>query len=133
MPAQLLQRDDLQGALVSGGQHHRSRTAILESLPPAHGNDAPTITRHQPWKLELRSGSDQIVADPALVGQEIGSDDGAHHVPSQILWPGRAPAVPVKPGHRVDAARFQFPAHDVPLAGHRVSLPSVTHPGSGGI
>src|SRR5690242_9340893 len=47
VPAQRLQRHDLQRALVGGGQDDAGRRAGLEGLEPARGDDAPAVTRPQ--------------------------------------------------------------------------------------
>ena len=80
------------------------------------------VARHQPGKPVLRQGCREVVADRALVLEELGRHDGADGVAAQILRAGRAAAVAVEPRQGIGAARFEFATEDVALAQLKVSI-----------
>ena len=89
---------------MGGGQHDRRGTPILVGPKPVGGGDAPPVTRHQAREPELGSRRRQVVADRALMLEELGGHDGADGVPADVLGPRRAAAVAVEAGDRVGAA-----------------------------
>jgi hypothetical protein len=56
-----------------------------------------------------------VVADAALVVQELGGDHGTDRVASEVFRAGAAAAVPEEPGHRVGTAWFEIDTEDVAL------------------
>src|SRR5579859_4294901 len=111
------QRDDLQAAFVGGGEHHRRGDAVAVGEQPVGRRHAPPVARHQPGKAERRDRGAQVVADAALVFEELGGDHRTDRVAPQVLRPGVAAAVPVETGHRIHAAGFEFTAQYVAI-GH---------------
>lgn len=112
----LLQRGewhDLQHRLVGAGEHDRRRDALALSSGPVHGRDTPAVARHESGEAVLRSRSRKVVADTALILQELGRDDGAHGVAPDILQSGATAAVAEEPGQRVCATRFKLATKDV--------------------
>ena len=99
--------------LVGGGQHHRRRAAVLVGPQPVDRGDAPAVARHEPREVVLRHRRAEVVADRALVLEELGRDDGADRVAAEVLGTGGAAAVPVEAGHRVGAARLELAAEHV--------------------
>ena len=104
---------DLQHRLIGGGQHDGRRDAVAVSSGPVHRRNAPAVARRESGEAILRSRSGQVVADAALVLEELGRDDGADGVAPDILRSGAAAAVAKEPGHRVRATRLQFAAKDI--------------------
>src|SRR5262249_49965902 len=88
---------------------------------PVHRRHAPPVARLQPGEHELRHRGDQVIADPPLVLEELGSDHRADRVASEVLRPRVAAAVAVEPRDRVVAARLKLSAENVPLA-HQISI-----------
>jgi aminopeptidase N len=66
-----VQRDDLQRALVGRGQHHRGGGAVAMRAQPVRRGHAPSVPRHQPGEAELRHRRGQVVADAALMREEL--------------------------------------------------------------
>src|ERR1700694_3301597 len=122
-----LQGHHVEGALVGGGQHYRGGAAFAVGLEPVRGGDAPAVAWHEAGEPVLGYRRRQVVADGALVLQELGGHDGADGVPAEVLGPGRAAAVAVEAGERVGAARFErAPQHVV--VRHRHSIPLARKP-----
>ena len=66
-------------------------------------------------------GRAQVVADRALVLEELRGDDGADRVAAEVLGTGGAAAVAVEARHRVGAARLQIAAEHVEVGHGRQS------------
>ncbi len=64
----------------------------------------------------MRHGGDQVVADAALMGKELGRHDRADRMAAEVLWAGVAAAIAVKARHGIVAARLKLAAEHVPLA-----------------
>jgi len=110
---QNLERDDLEGGFVGGGQHHLRSLSGLPCLLPARGAEAPAITGFEPRESELRPGRREVVPTRPAELQELRGHDGANGVDPQIFGTGFAAPVPEEPGERVVAARFQIGAEDI--------------------
>src|SRR5918998_1325018 len=115
--AQRDERDEVERALVRGGEHDVRRRAVLVGVQPVRGGHAPAIAGRQARESEERHGRDEVVADPALVLEELGGDNRADRVAATVLRAGRAAAVAVEARQRVGAAWLQVAAEDVAL-GH---------------
>src|SRR5438067_733560 len=111
-----LQRHDVQGPLMGGGQHHGRGDAVAVGPQPVGRGHAPAVPGHQPGEGELGDRGAEVVADPALVVEELGGHHGADRVTAPVLRPGVAAAVPVEAGDRVRAARLQLAAQHIPGA-----------------
>jgi len=111
-----LEGNDLQGPLVRRGQHHVGRGPVVMGPQPVRGRHAPAVPGHEPGEVELGDRGDQVVADLALVLQELSGDHRADRVAAEVLRPGGAAPVPVEPGHRVAAAWLQLAAEHVAIA-----------------
>jgi len=115
---QRLERDDLQGASVRAGQYHRCGAAVLVSAKPVPRGDTPPVAGHQAGESVLRHRCGQVVADRALMLEEVRGHDGADDVQADVLRTGRAAAVSVEAGDRVGATRFQLATEHVAIS-HR--------------
>ena len=110
------QRDDAQHRLVGRGEHDRRRDPLGVGARPVGGRDAPAVAGDQAREAVRRHRRRQVVADGALVLEELGGDDRADGVAAQVLRAGAAAPVAVEAGHRVGAARLELAAEDVAFA-----------------
>src|SRR4051812_24734867 len=88
---------------------------------PVHRGDAPTVARHEPGEAELRHRCAEVVADAALVVEELGGHDGADGVAAEVFRSGVATAVAVEAGERVGAAGLEVAAQHIAF-GHGTSM-----------
>ena len=116
-----VQRDDLQRALVGGGQHHRSRGAVAVRAQPVRRGHAPPVPRHQAGEAELGHRRGQVIADAALMREELRGHHRADRVAAQVLGSGGAAPVPVEPGERIGSTWLELPAEHVSVA-HACSI-----------
>jgi hypothetical protein len=108
-------RHDFQRRFVGRGQDDKARGTVPVSAHPVDGRHTPAVARDQPGKMVRGYGGDQVVADLALVLEEFGGNHATNCVRAEIFHSAGTTAVPVKPGHRLGAARLQFPPEDVTL------------------
>ncbi|BBX21962.1 6-phosphofructokinase [Mycolicibacter terrae] len=106
IPAQDIQRNHVEGAFMGGGEHHRSGTTITVRPKPIHRGDTPAVTGRQARKPIGGHRRGQIIADRALVLEELGGDHRANGMQSNVFRARRTAAVPVETGNRVTAARL---------------------------
>ena len=118
---QRFQRHHLEGGLMGGGKHNRRGAAVVVGSQPVDGGDAPAVSRHEAGETVLRHRLREVVADGALVLQELGGHDGADGVQSDVLGTRRAAAVTVEAGERIVAARFKRATQRVAIC-HRFSM-----------
>ena len=111
---------DLEGSLMGRCQHDRCGHAIVVSSEPVRRRNAPAVAGHKPRELVLGHRGAQVVADTALVLEELSRHHRADRVAAQILRPGATAAIPIEPGKRVGAARLQLTAKHI----------AITHPSS---
>jgi len=123
MLPQGLQRHDLQRALMRRGEHDRRRHPVGVGLQPARRDDTPAVAGNQAREVVERQGGLQVVADAALVLEELGGHDRADCVTTEVLRTGAATAVAVEPGDRIRAAWLEVAAEDIAIALHGLSLP----------
>ena len=116
-----VQRDDLQRALVGGGQHHRSRGALAVRAQPVRRGHAPPVPRHQAGEAELRHRRGQVIADAALMREELRGHHRADRVAAQVLGSGGAAPVPVEPGERIGSTWLELRAEHISVA-HACSI-----------
>ena len=109
---------------MRGGEEDRRGGAVLVGLEPSAGDDAPPVAGRQAGEAPLRTGRHEVVADAALVLEELGRDDDADGVAAPVLGPGRAVAVAVEAGQRVGAAGLELAAEHVPFPSCHDSKPS---------
>ena len=83
--------------------------------PRASGSRRRTTGRRasRPGKRHSGRGRHEVVADAALVLEELGRDDDADGVAAPVLRARRAVAVAVEAGHRVGAAGLELAAEHV--------------------
>ena len=105
-----LQRHDLQDGLVGGGQDDGCSCTVVVGASPVHRCHAPAVAGRQSREAVLGPWRGQVVADAALVVQELGGDDRADGVTSQVFRAGPAAAVTEEPGDRIRTARLQVGA-----------------------
>src|SRR5215207_4845437 len=117
-------RHDLQRRLVGGGKYDRRSHAVVVGPGPVCRGHAPAVARHQSGEAVLRPRRRQVVADAALVVQELGRDHRADGVTSKVLRAGAAAAITIEPGHRVGAARLQVGAEDIALCHGPIIAPA---------
>jgi hypothetical protein len=108
--------NDLQRSLMGGCQHHGCGHAIVVSSEPVRRRNAPAVAGHKPGKLVLGHRSAQIVADTALVLEELSGHDRADRVAAEILRPGAAASIPVEPGKRVGATWLELTTEHIAIA-----------------
>ena len=94
--------------------------AVEVGSQPVAGGHAPAIPRHQTREVVLPHGGAEVVADAALMVEELRSDDCADRVATEIIGAGVAAAVAEETGQRFGAARFEFTTEDVAF-GHASS------------
>ena len=107
--AQRLERHDLQRALVRRGEHDVRRGAVLVGAQPVDRRDAPAVAGHEAREAVQRHRRREVVADAALVVEELLGHDRADRVAAEILGSGAAAAVAVEAGQRIGAAGLQRP------------------------
>ena len=107
----------MSSPLVGRRQHHRSGDAVTVGPQPVDGRDAPSVTGNEAGEVVLRHRRHQVVADAALVGEELGRHHGADRVAAEVVGPGVAAAVPVEAGEGVGPAGFELAAEHVAI-GH---------------
>src|SRR5680860_151536 len=90
---------------------------------PVQRCHAPTVARHESGEAVPRLGCREVVADAALMFEELARDDSADGVAPQILRAGVAATVAKEPGDRVGATRLQFLTQDIALCHY----PSIAH------
>ena len=96
-----------------------SRTPVIKcSFPPRDAN-APLIARLQSGEAPFRVRCDEIVSVEHREIQEFARHLNAHRVQPEILRPGAAEAVPIKTGHRIATATFQFRSENI--RGHEIA------------
>jgi hypothetical protein len=117
-----LERDDIQRALVCRSQHHERGRSVNVSAEPVRSRDTPAIAGHQARELELWHRGREVVADTALVLEEISGDDRANRVAAEILRTGVATPVAVEPRHGVAAAHLQRPPEHIAVSHTAVSI-----------
>lgn len=109
------ERDDLERSFVRRRQDDRRAGPIRVSAQPFGSGDAPSVTGSETREAVLRHRGRQVVADTALMIQELGGDDGAHGVATEIVGIRVARSISEPAGHRIDAAGLQLAAEDVSL------------------
>ena len=114
-------RNDLEGALVGRGKHHRRRRSIAMSPQPVRRSHTPAIAGDESWEPVLRHRGREVVSDAALVVEELRGGYRTHGMASRVLWSGVAPTVPMEAGKRVAAAGLEGASKDVAL-GHGTSI-----------
>ena len=94
--------------------------AIVMSSQPVSCRHAPAVPRHQPRELELRNRRRQVVADAALVLEELSGHHGADRVASPVVRAGMTASITVEAGDRVGATWLQLTTDHI----------AITHVGS---
>ena len=91
------------------------------SPQPVRRSDTPAIARDESWEPVLRHRGREVVADAALVVEELLGDYRTHGMASGILGSGVAPPVPMEAGKRVGAARLESASEDAAIC-HGTSI-----------
>src|SRR6185503_6080772 len=116
------ERHDREDRLVGGREYGGGSDAVAVGAGPVDGGDAPAVAGTQSGEAVVRAGRHEVVADAALVVEELVCQHGADRVAAQVLRAGVAAAVTVEPGHRVGTTGLELPAEDVAF-GHGPSMP----------
>lgn len=132
--------DNRKNAFVRRCQNHRRRHAIAVGAQPVHGCGAPAVSRNESWEPELGDWGDEVVADAALMSQELRRHHRADRVAAAILGTGVARPIAKEASEGISPTRLQGAAQDVALAhccsiaqrASRVNECSVIGPGRGG-
>ena len=94
--------------------------AIVMSSQPVSCRHAPAVSRHQPRELELGNRRRQVVADAALVLEELSGHHGADRVATPVVRAGMTASITVEAGDRVGATWLQLTTDHI----------AITHVGS---
>ena len=87
---------DILRSLMGALQNHHRRHAVLPSLEPSRGAQAPAITGFESRKIELGHGRTQVVTHFFTVSQELIAHDCADGVRAVIIFAGVAKAISIK-------------------------------------
>ena len=88
VPLQHVDRDEREHRLVGSGEHDVRGVAGVVRPGPVDGGDAPPVPRVQPREAVERHRRRQVVADAALVLEEVGRHDRADRVAAEVLRAG---------------------------------------------
>ena len=113
MLAQRLERDDVERPLVRRREHDVGGRAVAVRAQPVDRGDAPAVAGHEAGEAVERHRRREVVADRALVLEELGGHDRADRVAAEVLGPGAAAAVAVEARDRVGPAGLEVAAEDV--------------------
>lgn len=116
-----VQRDQVQNPGIRGGQYDGRCRPIVMSSQPVPRRHAPAIAGLQAWETVLRHRSAQVVADAALMAQELRRHHRAHGVTAGVLRTGIAATISVEAGDGIETARLEVAAQDVAF-GHDISM-----------
>lgn len=98
---------------MCGFKIDRSGAVVIKRAFPARDADAPLIARLQSGEAPFRMRRDEIVSVEHREIEEFARDLNTHSVQPEILWPGATEAVPIKTGHRIATATFQFRSENI--------------------
>src|SRR5690606_31103818 len=118
---QHLERDDLERPLVRRREHDRCGGSDVARTQPVDRRDAPTVAGDETREVVVRHRRGEVVADAALVSEELGADDSTHRVAADVLGTCRAAAVAIEARERIGATRFELATQDVAI-GHDASI-----------
>jgi hypothetical protein len=107
------ERNDLQGELVRGCEHHVGGGAVEVGTQPVSGGYAPAVAGDQAREAVLRYRRTEVVADPALMLEKLGRHHGADGVAALVLDTGAAAPVAIKAGDGVGATALERPTEHV--------------------
>ena len=77
----------IEGAFVGGRQHNRGGASCAVGPMPIHGSNAPAVAGDESGRPVLRYRCREVVADRALVLQELASHNGASGVRAESSGP----------------------------------------------
>ena len=112
-----------ESTLVRRAHDNTRRVASLECLLPARGTEAPTVAGFQAREAKLWHRSGQIVAARFRKREKPRCHHSADGVAANVLMPGIAAAIAIKPTHGFERTYFQRLAEHV--AGRNRSSASV--------
>lgn len=110
------ERNNVQSSLMGRRQHHWCSSAVVVGAQPVRGSYAPAIPWLQPGKTVLRHRRAQVIANTALVLQELTGHDRAYRMAPQVLGTGAAAPVSVETRDRVGPARLELAAQHIAIA-----------------
>ncbi len=119
-----LERDDVQGSGVRGGQDNGRRSAGFIGLQPPGRNHTPSVPRAQARKMVFWPRCCEIIPDLSLVLQELGCHNRTYSVTTKIFRTSAAAAVAEETCHGVATTGLQFSAEYVSFVRHCHRLPS---------
>jgi len=110
---QVLDRDHLQGAAITGFEAYGRCHAVFIGLKPAACADTPVIACFEPRKTEYEDRRREVIALGFAVGEKGLAHDAADRMPAQIRRVGAAATVTKPTGDRIATAEFQGPPEHV--------------------
>jgi hypothetical protein len=126
-----LQRHDLQRALMGRGEHHRGGGAVAVCPQPVRRGHAPPVPRDEAGEGELGHRRGEVVADAALVLEELRGYHRADRVAAEVFRPGVAAPVTVEAGEGIGSAWLKLAAEHISLT-HARSIGSAAADSQGG-
>src|SRR5262249_47170915 len=98
---------------MGGVENDARRGPGSQSLLQPIADQAPPVARLQPGKAELRARRREVVAHALGELEEGRRHLRTHHMAAAVLVSGRATAIAIETGSRIDRARRQRLAEDV--------------------
>ena len=111
---------------MGGRQDDVGGRAVLVGAQPVGRGHAPAVAGHESGEAVLGHRGAEVVADGALVLEELGGDHRADGVAAAVLGAGSTAPVPVEAGHGVHAAGLKLLAQDAAIV-HRISIAPMTN------
>jgi hypothetical protein len=106
---------DVKSPFMGRRQHYVRGGAVAMSAQPVHRGNAPAVPWYKPREPELRPRRAEIVADAALMLEELSGHHRADRVAALILGPGAATPIPIEPGDGIGATRLQLITQHIAL------------------
>lgn len=112
---------DVERTLVRGSKHNVRGRAVFMRTQPVHCGYAPAVAGLESGKAVQRHRGDEVVADRALMLEEIVCHDRTDGVAPAILRIRSAATVAKEACDRIGAARLQLTTEHVTIAHAGVS------------
>ena len=103
----------IQGTLVGRCEHHRRSNPVVVGAEPIQSRDTPAVPGNQALETKLWHRRREIVADAALMVEELLGHDRAHRVAAVIVGPGVTRPVAEEAGERIFPARLEIGAEHI--------------------
>ncbi len=120
--AQVFEQNEFERADMRSREHHGRRASNFKRLLPSSNAQTPPITAFETWKVKLRNGRTEIVADLRTEAKKLLGHHCAHGVQPVIARTGAAVAIAIEAGARLATTAFEFAAEDVRGVSHALIL-----------